>query len=92
MPPHKFGIEMSLQEFEKTPDPKNKRYILMKSITDFGMGFIYLAIGVLILFAKKLNFQNEFADSILAKVFAVIVIIYGAWRIYRGWKKDYYRE
>ena len=31
-------------------------------------------------------------DSTPAKIFAVLVIIYGAWRIYRGIKKNYFRE
>ena len=83
---------MSLEEFENTPDPKTKRYMLMRSITDFGMGFIYLGIGAVILFAKQLNFQNEFAMSMLAKIFAVLAIIYGVWRIYRGYKRNYIRN
>ena len=83
---------MSLEEFENTPDPKTKRYILMKSITDFGMGFIYIGVGILIFFAKQFHLYNNFTDSIPAKIFAVLVIIYGAWRIYRGIKKDYFRE
>lgn len=83
---------MSLEEFENTPDPKTKRYMMMRSITDFGMGFIYLGIGAVILFAKQLNFQNEFAMSTLAKAFAVLAIIYGIWRIYRGYKKNYIRN
>ncbi len=83
---------MSLEEFENTPDNKTKRYILMRSITDFGMGFIYLAVGIIILFAKELNFQNDFTGSVPAKIFAVMVIIYGGWRVYRGIKKKYLKE
>lgn len=83
---------MSLEEFEDTPDPKTKRYILMKSIMDFGMGFIYLAVGVVIFFSKEFHLYNDFTSSTPAKIFAVLVIIYGAWRIYRGIKKDYFRE
>lgn len=83
---------MSLEEFENRPDPKTKRYLLMRSITDFGMGFIYLGIGIVILFAKQFNFHNEFAMGFLAKAFAVLAIIYGGWRIYRGYKKNYFRK
>jgi hypothetical protein len=83
---------MSLEEFENTPDPKTKRYVLMKSITDFGMGFIYIGVGVLILFAKEFHLYNNFTDSLTGKIFAGLVIIYGAWRIYRGIKKDYFKE
>jgi uncharacterized membrane protein YqjE len=83
---------MSLEEFENTPDNKTKRYIMMRSITDLGMGFIYLAVGIIILFAKQFNFQNDFTVSIPAKIFAVLVIIYGSWRIYRGIKKKYLKQ
>jgi hypothetical protein len=83
---------MSLEEFENTPDPKTKRYILMKSIMDFGMGFIYIAIGIVIFFPALLHLNINFGDNLLAKIFASIVIIYGAWRIFRGIKKDYFRE
>jgi hypothetical protein len=85
---------MSLEEFENTPDTKTKRYILMKSIMDFGMGFLYIGIAVIIFFSKELHiFQNnDFIDSATAKIFASLVIVYGSWRIYRGIKKDYFRE
>jgi len=83
---------MSLEEFENTPDPKTRRYILMRSITDFGMGFIYLGVGVVILFAKQLHFYSDFALSVPAKIFAVLAIVYGSWRIYRGIKKNYFKQ
>ena len=83
---------MSLEEFENTPDNKTKRYMMMRSITDYGMGTIYLAIGVIILFAKQFNFNNSFALSMPAKLFAGLAIIYGVWRIYRGYKKNYYKR
>ena len=83
---------MSLEEFENAPDPKTKRYILMRSITDFGMGAIYVAVGITILFGKQFNFYNDFTLSIPAKIFAVLAIVYGSWRIYRGIKKDYFKQ
>jgi len=82
---------MSLEEFERKPDPKTQRYILMRSITDFTMGALYLGIGLVILFAKEFNFQNDFAMSVPAKVFAVLAMVYGGWRIYRGFKKNYFK-
>ena len=83
---------MSLEEFENTPDNKTKRYVMMRSITDMGMGFIYLAVGIIILFAKQFNFSTDFTASVPAKIFAVLVIIYGSWRIFRGIRKKYYKE
>ena len=83
---------MSLEEFENTPDNKTKRYILMRSITDLGMGFIYIGVGAIIIFGKQFNFSNDFTASTPAKIFAVLVIIYGAWRLYRGFKKKYFKQ
>jgi len=80
---------MSLEEFENTPDTKTKRYILMKSIMDLGMGFLYLGVGIVILFANEIHLHNNFTSSVTGKIFAVMVIIYGVWRIYRGIKKKY---
>ena len=82
---------MSLEEFEDTPDSKTRRYVMMRSITDLGMGLIYVAVGIVILFAKQFNFSIGFT-GILANIFAVLVIIYGSWRIYRGIKKNYLKE
>ena len=83
---------MSLEEFENTPDRKTKRYLMMRSIMDYGMGVIYIGIGMLIFFSKQLNFNNTFAVSLPAKLLATIATIYGLFRIYRGYKKNYYKE
>lgn len=83
---------MSLREFEDDPDPKIKRYAGRKSIMDIGMGIIYIGVGIFIFFAQKFNFTNEFVDSAVGKVFAGLIVLYGAWRIYRGIKKDYFVE
>ena len=83
---------MSLEEFEENVDPKTKRYLLMKSVMDFGMGIIYIGVGFMILFAKKIGLNNEFAESTTGKIFAGLIMLYGLWRFYRGIKKDYLKE
>ena len=83
---------MSLEEFEENTDPKTKRYILMKSIMDLGMGLIYIAVGIMILFANKIGLSNQFVESTMGKVFAGLIMLYGLWRLYRGVKKDYLTE
>ena len=83
---------MSLEEFEENENPRTKRYVGMKSIMDLGMGIIYVGVGIFILFAKKFHFTNEFVDSTIGKIFALLVILYGLWRIYRGIKKNYFIE
>lgn len=81
---------MSLEEFEKKPDPKAKRNMQIRSIKDLVMGILYLGIGIIIMFPGQFKIENENLNSTIAKIFAAIVLIYGAWRIYRGIKKDYF--
>ena len=83
---------MSLEEFEDNPDQKTRRYILRRSIMDLGMGLIYVAVGFVILFAKKFGLNSAFAASTAGKIFAALFILYGLWRLYRGVKKDYLKE
>ena len=83
---------MSLEEFEENTDPHTKRYILRRSIMDMGMGLIYIGVGFVIFFAKKIGLKNDFAESVPGRIFAGLIILYGIWRFYRGIKKDYVRE
>ena len=83
---------MSLEEFEDKMDSKTRRYLGMRSLMDFGMGIIYIGVGIFIFFAKKFHMVNDFTEGVVGKVFACIAILYGVWRIYRGIKKDYLRE
>lgn len=85
-------VNMSLEEFEENTDPKTKRYILMKSIMDLGMGLIYIAVGFIILFAKRIGLNSDFVESTPGKIFAALVIVYGLWRVYRGIKRDYLKD
>ena len=82
---------MSLEEFEDNTDPKTKRYIAMKSLMDLGMGIFYLVIGGYILLGTKFTVA-VLDNKLVARIFAIAIICYGLFRIYRGIKKDYLRE
>ncbi|HYM94518.1 MAG TPA: hypothetical protein VET23_10290 [Chitinophagaceae bacterium] len=64
----------------------------MKSIMDYGMGVIFLAIGLFFLFGEKLhiNIANNM-NPLFGKFFGVMCVLYGTWRFYRGYKKNYFR-
>ncbi len=83
---------MSLDEFEDNRDPNTKRQLLRRSIIDLGMGIVYIAVSIVILFAKKIGINNDFAESTPGKIFAGLFMLYGLWRIYRGIKKDYLKD
>lgn len=85
---------MALEEFEKEElTSREKGYMRMRSIMDYGMGLLWFGMGVFMIFIKK--FSADLAskyDSSAFKVFGAVCIIYGFFRIYRGFKKKYYKD
>lgn len=85
---------MALEEFEKEQlNDREKGYVRMRSIMDFGMGILWTAMGVFIIFIDK--FSTDLAaryDSTAFKVFGAVCMVYGSFRIYRGYKKKYLRD
>ena len=81
-------------EFEREKlSEREKGFIRMRSITNYGMGVLMVLVGFFFMFPVKLtqNFINQY-DASLIKLFAVICWMYGAFRIYRGYKKNYFRD
>jgi len=75
-------------------DPREKRaknYVVMRSVMDLGMGLIILSFGIFLVIAPKLGIEFNI-DSLFRYLFAGMCIVYGAWRMYRGIKKNYYSE
>ncbi|MCW3081788.1 MAG: hypothetical protein JWR87_3218 [Segetibacter sp.] len=67
-----------------------KSYSVMRSVLDYTMGILYLAAATFLFFAEKFGFEMENFDLTFRYMFGGICALYGAWRIYRGVKKDYY--
>ena len=85
---------MALEEFEKEQmNERDKGYVRMRSMMDIGMGILWIGMGIFIFFIKKFNagLAEKFGDPTM-KVFAGICIIYGLFRIWRGYKKNYLRD
>ena len=85
---------MALEEFEKEEmSEKNKGFARMKSIMDYGMGLLWMGMGIFLVFIEKFNtgFEARFDDPVM-KVFGGVCIVYGIFRIYRGYKKNYFIE
>lgn len=65
----------------------------MRSVMDYVMGALFFLIGVYFLTYRFLgvnvfNRQPSPIDYLIGGLF----VVYGAWRIYRGYKKAYFRE
>jgi hypothetical protein len=72
-------------------DRKTKNYVLMRSIKDYGMGIVIFGFGLFLAFARKLGFEFSI-DPVLRYSFVAMFMVYGAWRMYRGYKKNYFSD
>ena len=79
-----------IEEYEKQ---KRKRLELRKSIMDYAIGVLIVIMGIFFLLRQnfKLAFNEDYPPNNMDKVFGVICLLYGGWRIYRGYKKNYFR-
>lgn len=85
---------MALEEFEKEQlSIRDKGLVRMRTITNYGMGVFMILVGFFFMFPFKLTrgYINQY-DPVLIKLFAVVCWMYGAFRIYRGYKKNYFRN
>jgi hypothetical protein len=70
-------------------DDRSKRYRIRRSIMDYGMGTIIFCLGVFFMLAPR--FGVEFGiDDLFRYLFGGLCLIYGLFRIYRGYKKNYF--
>ncbi len=85
---------MALEEFENDPlSERDKGFIRMRSIMDYGMGLLWTGMGVFMIFIRHFNTGLEARyDDPTMKAFGGICLLYGLFRIYRGYKKNYLRE
>ncbi|MFN8245750.1 MAG: hypothetical protein U0T56_05100 [Ferruginibacter sp.] len=84
---------MSERNFEKgSLNERDKGFLRMRAIMDFGMGILWMAMGVFLIFIKEFNtgLEARFDDPYM-KAFGGVCILYGIFRIYRGYRKNYLR-
>lgn len=87
---------MALEEFEKEQmSDREKNLVRMKSITNYVMGIFFIAVGFVFIFPKTIKVISEFVakkDPLMMNIFAIICFIYGLFRLYRGYAKNYFRN
>lgn len=81
--------------FDEYERKKRRQVAQMRSLMDYGMGILILLLGLFFLFRmnlKNLPLNERLGEpDLLEKVFGGLCILYGLWRIYRGYKKNYFR-
>jgi hypothetical protein len=74
-----------LQDYEKQ---KQKQKASMRAIREYGMGLVIFMAGLFFLFRTRfeLDFNERFPPDEIDKWFGVLCLIYGGWRLYRGYQ------
>jgi threonine/homoserine/homoserine lactone efflux protein len=79
-----------LEEFEQK---RRKQVSVVRSMMNYIMGIVFIFFGLYFLIYEQLDiniFNRE--PSSLDYLIGGLFIIYGLWRIYRGYKKNYFTE
>lgn len=84
---------MALKTKEDYEQQRDKQVAGLRSIFDYAMGIIIIALGVFFLIRGRLDLElnEKFPPDAIDIVLGIVFIIYGAWRIYRGYKKNYFK-
>ena len=81
--------ELMLEDYEKK---KRKQVSTMRSLLDYGRGIFFIGFGVLFLFHEKFKISlTERMPSGAVKLLGAVFILYGGWRLYQGYKKNYFK-
>ncbi len=75
---------------EEFQDQEERRYARMRSVNDYTRGAIFILFGLFFLFFKQLHVQGlQYQDWYV--YLGALFVVYGTWRIYRGYKKNYFK-
>lgn len=79
-----------IDEYEQKRKKDLKR---VRSLVDYVMGALFLALGIFFFIRYQKNIYLKYIGSpdALDIVLGVLFVLYGGWRIYRGYKKNYFR-
>lgn len=85
---------MALEEFEKEQmSEREKNLVRTKSIVNYTMGVFFIGVGFFFMFpvSRTAPFLNKY-DPFMRQLFAVVCWVYGLFRLYRGYAKNYFRD
>ena len=77
-----------IEEYE---NQRQKQLSQMRTITNYGMGVVFICAGIFFFVYDSLGIEIGRKASGLDIIIGVLFVAYGAWRIYRGYKKNYFK-
>jgi hypothetical protein len=79
-----------VEEYEKN---RRRQVSSMRSVMDYMMGIVFTAIGGFFFYSFFTNRPiMDRKPTAMDLGLGFLFLIYGVWRIYRGYKKNYFRE
>lgn len=69
-------------------DNRRRTNVLLHSIYNYVMGVLWLSVGIFFLTYRKFGIDLNL-DKVLTTIFGISAVLYGSFRIYRGYKKNY---
>lgn len=75
---------MDRNEFEQKNERQQTR---IKSYYNYGMGILWFAVGIFFLNHSRFGLEGQF-DPLLANIFGGTCILYGLFRLWRGYKSN----
>lgn len=72
---------------------RDRAIVRVRSISNYVMGALLIGAGCFFLFPVQstARYIDQY-DPTMIRIFGVVCWIYGLFRIYRGYKKNYFRE
>lgn len=79
-----------IDEYEKK---RKKDLERIRSIVDYTMGVLFVGLGIffLVRYQQKITLKYLGDPDWLDIALGALFILYGGWRLYRGYKKNYFR-
>lgn len=79
-----------MEEYE---NKKRKQVGRMRSLLDYGIGALIMLAGIFFMVRDQfdLDFNKKFPPGSTDIFFGAVCLLYGGWRIYRGYKKNYFK-
>jgi len=69
-------------------DKRKRTNVFLHALYDYTMGIFWLGLGGFFLLHKNFGIDLNI-DNVLTTIFGISAVLYGAFRIYRGYKKNY---
>ncbi|WP_245729248.1 hypothetical protein [Niabella drilacis] len=85
--------DMTVKSNEDYERRRNKQVAGMRSVLDYAMGTVIIFVGIFLLVRHRfdLALNKRFPPDTIDLLLGALFVVYGSWRIYRGYRKNYFK-